>query len=366
MRPDRPTVGGADIVTRCAAVQLDAEGLTTPQAVLGTTARYVEDAARGGARLVVFPAHVGTLFVAASLRLPPPAPEPWPQAYAERVAETAEEWLRAARRLAAGYQVTLLPGTVIWPAALPVPGVTSARGRPHPAAPTATPTESPGNRESIRESQAAWHHAAPVVTPDGRVAHWQPQTHLLAAERRRGWTAGAELRPVDTPAGRLGVLVGTDLWYPEAARILALQDAVVLACPVAVPHPYRIEHQLRGLWQQVQQNQVFGVEAGLGGAALGERWQPRTAAAAPVEMTAGETGWLGRLSAEGSGLLAAEMDFAALQEVVRVYDIFAQINPVLYARHLPAVYEGWRGMDKESRGGHEGSRGGYEESRGER
>lgn len=310
---------------RCAAVQLDAVGLSTARAVLAATARFVEEAAGAGARLVILPAHTGTFYVAASMGVGDPFAEPWPQERAAEAADAAGEWLKAVRRLASGYHVTLLPGTVVWPADVPAPGGTDEAGQPG--------TRPPG----------AWHHAAPLVSPDGRVVRWQVQTHLTAAERRQGWLPGDELRPADTPAGRIGVLIGTDLWYPEAARILALQDTVILACPVAVPHPYGERHQWRGLWQQVQQNQVFGIEAGLCGVTTCGRWQSRTAAVAPVEMTAGESGWLAVLDREGDCMLTADLDPAALQEVVRAYDIFSQLNPVLYNRYMPAIYDRWRG-----------------------
>ncbi len=305
---------------RCAAVQLDAGGLGTARAVLTATARFVEEAAGGGARLVIFPAHTGTFYVIASLGLAVPFAEPWPQERAAEAASVAAEWLQAARRLAQGYRVTLLPGTVVWPASVPAPGGEGSTGPP-----------------------GAWHHVAPLITPEGMVVRWQVQTHLTATERRMGWVPGDDLRPADTPAGRIGILIGTDLWYPEAARILALQDAVALACPVAVPHPYAARHQWRGLWQQVQQNQVFGIEVGLCGAASGGHWQSRTVAVAPVEMTDGETGWLSVLDSDGDCLLTADLDLAALQEVVRAYDIFSQLNPTLYARYLPEIYERWRG-----------------------
>lgn len=310
---------------RCAAVQLDAGGLGTARAVLTATARFVEAAASAGSQLVVFPAHTGTLYVAGALGMHFPLLESWPQERAAEVADAAGEWLRAARRLASGYGVTLLPGTVVWPTGVPSPGGEGSAGQ--------LGSRLPGT----------WLHAAPLVTPEGRVVRWQAQTHLTAAEQRLGWAPGDSLRPADTPAGRIGILIGTDLWYPEAARILALQDALILACPVAVTEPYAARHQWRGLWQQVQQNQVFGIEAGLCGAVAGMRWQARTAAAAPVEMTAGETGWLAVLEREGDCVLSADLDAGALQEVVRGYDIFSQLNPSLYARHLPAIYERWRG-----------------------
>ena len=40
--------------------------------------------------------------------------------------------------------------------------------------------------------------------------------------------------PIDTSIGRLGVLVCWDQWYPEAARLMALQGAELLIYPTAI------------------------------------------------------------------------------------------------------------------------------------
>ena len=41
-------------------------------------------------------------------------------------------------------------------------------------------------------------------------------------------------RPIQTSVGRLGVLVCWDQWYPEAARLMALQGAEILIYPTAI------------------------------------------------------------------------------------------------------------------------------------
>ena len=41
-------------------------------------------------------------------------------------------------------------------------------------------------------------------------------------------------RPIQTSLGRLGVLVCWDQWYPEAARLMALQGADLLIYPTAI------------------------------------------------------------------------------------------------------------------------------------
>ena len=62
--------------------------------------------------------------------------------------------------------------------------------------------------------------------------------------------------PIDTSVGRLGVLVCWDQWYPEAARLMALQGADLLIYPTAIGYessdePDEQERQ-REAWTTVQ------------------------------------------------------------------------------------------------------------------
>jgi N-carbamoylputrescine amidase len=63
-------------------------------------------------------------------------------------------------------------------------------------------------------------------------------------------------KPIDTSVGRLGVLVCWDQWYPEAARLMALQGAELLIYPTAIgfdPNDTPEEQQRQRMaWQTVQ------------------------------------------------------------------------------------------------------------------
>jgi N-carbamoylputrescine amidase len=62
----------------------------------------------------------------------------------------------------------------------------------------------------------------------------------------------------DTTAGRLGVLVCWDQWYPEAARLTAMRGAEILIYPTAIGwHPEEKElngHAQRSAWQLMQRS----------------------------------------------------------------------------------------------------------------
>ena len=62
--------------------------------------------------------------------------------------------------------------------------------------------------------------------------------------------------PIQTSVGRLGVLVCWDQWYPEAARMMALQGAEMLIYPTAIGYESsdttEEQQRQRGAWQTVQ------------------------------------------------------------------------------------------------------------------
>lgn len=65
----------------------------------------------------------------------------------------------------------------------------------------------------------------------------QPQRQLFPTAHQRGYiqpAAGAPLNVIDTPAGRLGVLIGSDSWYPRNYEALNAQDAELIAVPAFV------------------------------------------------------------------------------------------------------------------------------------
>ncbi|QFG22585.1 carbon-nitrogen hydrolase family protein [Actinomadura sp. WMMB 499] len=74
-------------------------------------------------------------------------------------------------------------------------------------------------------------HLVSVLGPDGREIRRVAQAH---PEPGHGGTPGTDgLCVVDTPRGRLGVLVGYDGMFPEASRVLALLGAEIIVWPCA-------------------------------------------------------------------------------------------------------------------------------------
>ena len=93
---------------------------------------------------------------------------------------------------------------------------------------------------SVFERRAAglYHNTAVVLNSDGRIAGSYRKMHIPddpGFYEKFYFTPGdLGFEPVDTSVGRLGVLVCWDQWYPEAARLMALNGAELLLYPTAI------------------------------------------------------------------------------------------------------------------------------------
>ena len=115
---------------------------------------------------------------------------------------------------------------------------------------------------SLFENRAAglYHNTAVVMECDGSIAGKYRKMHIPddpAYYEKFYFTPGdIGFHPIDTSVGRLGVLVCWDQWYPEAARLMALQGAEILVYPTAIGYadsdtPDEQERQ-REAWTTVQ------------------------------------------------------------------------------------------------------------------
>lgn len=93
---------------------------------------------------------------------------------------------------------------------------------------------------SLFEKRAAglYHNTAVVIERDGTIAGKYRKMHIPddpAYYEKFYFTPGdLGFHPIDTSVARLGVLVCWDQWYPEAARLMALQGAEMLIYPTAI------------------------------------------------------------------------------------------------------------------------------------
>ena len=93
---------------------------------------------------------------------------------------------------------------------------------------------------SLFEKRAAglYHNTAVVIEKDGTIAGKYRKMHIPddpAYYEKFYFTPGdIGFHPIDTSVGRLGVQVCWDQWYPEGARLMAMQGAELLIYPTAI------------------------------------------------------------------------------------------------------------------------------------
>ncbi len=111
-----------------------------------------------------------------------------------------------------------------------------------------------------RRAAGVYHNTAVVLEADGSIAGKYRKMHIPddpAYYEKFYFTPGdLGFHPIDTSVGRLGVQVCWDQWYPEGARLMALQGAEILIYPTAIGYessdtPDEQERQ-REAWTTVQ------------------------------------------------------------------------------------------------------------------
>ena len=111
-----------------------------------------------------------------------------------------------------------------------------------------------------RRAPGLYHNTAVEIARDGTIAGKYRKMHIPddpAYYEKFYFTPGdLGFKPVETSVGRLGVMVCWDQWYPEAARLMALQGAEILIYPTAIGYessdaPEEQQRQRRA-WQTVQ------------------------------------------------------------------------------------------------------------------
>ena len=89
-----------------------------------------------------------------------------------------------------------------------------------------------------KRAPGLYHNTAVVIEKDGSIAGKYRKMHIPddpAYYEKFYFTPGdLGFHPIQTSVGKLGVLVCWDQWYPEAARLMALQGAELLIYPTAI------------------------------------------------------------------------------------------------------------------------------------
>jgi N-carbamoylputrescine amidase len=116
-----------------------------------------------------------------------------------------------------------------------------------------------------RRAAGLYHNSAAVIDADGEIVGLYRKMHIpddpCYYEKFYFTPGDLGFRAFDTRAGRIGTLICWDQWYPEGARLTALQGAVILFYPTAIGwHPHEKEAfgaGQRDAWRTIQRSHAI-------------------------------------------------------------------------------------------------------------
>lgn len=99
-----------------------------------------------------------------------------------------------------------------------------------------------------------------IVGPGGDIVGRYDKTHLYrgVSQEHLAFRPGRDLPVVDTPFGRVGVMICYDLRFPEVCRALAHQGAQVIFVPANFPKPRSLSCKRDGNHMEGERVKVSG------------------------------------------------------------------------------------------------------------
>jgi predicted amidohydrolase len=179
-----------------------------------------------------------------------------------------------------------------------------------------------------------YYNSCPVIAPDGRILGKYWKTHLFDAPNRvdiapgmresERVSAGDTLPVFETPFGRIGASVCSDLRFPEVYRELALKGAQVIVCASAFLSP-RYDHWEFFLRARATENQCWIVASGQVGT------EPKSGTAyVGRSMVVDPWGVIVATAPDTECCISTEIDLDYIDEVKRRYPLMDQRRPELY------------------------------------
>ncbi|MEZ4676193.1 MAG: nitrilase-related carbon-nitrogen hydrolase [Caldilineaceae bacterium] len=164
-----------------------------------------------------------------------------------------------------------------------------------------------------------------VFGRDGSLLGYQAKV-MLHPQDKPIVEAGADWDVIHTDVGAIGLLLGSDVLYPEIGRLLAYKGAEVLICQGACASTVMYQKLRAGILARMQDNQLFAAASFLVGRndLNGSNklvYAGRSAIFAPQELTPRFNGVLVEMGSPSSeGVLSADWNFVALRKLWEISD----------------------------------------------
>ncbi|GHS93474.1 apolipoprotein acyltransferase [Planctomycetales bacterium] len=197
-----------------------------------------------------------------------------------------------------------------------------------------------------RRARGVYHNTAAVIDADGALCGVYRKSHIPDDPNfyeKFYFTPGdTGFRSFATRAGKIGVIICWDQWFPESARLTALTGADIIFAPTAIGRlPTENGPRQHAAWETVQRGHA--VANGVYYAACNRAGFERTADGDGIEFWGqsfiadpmGEV--LALAPVAGEAIIYAEMRPRVIEDTRRTWPFFRDRRPELYAG-LPRVW----------------------------
>jgi len=204
-----------------------------------------------------------------------------------------------------------------------------------------------------------------LISPSDGIILEGISTHLFPWEYDLNFFQGENLLFNNDVLGSVGMLVGGEIYFPEVSGILNLLGVkILLASNIdkslsfsinelknkSIPNSknskftsaynYNDFKYRAGIWRDVQQNQVFACESFLVGNLGNDKLEGRASIIGPCEMTDDGSGIIAQASScDKEEIVVGEVKISELEKIRKKYPINKFLNPYLYKRYFPNLYE---------------------------
>jgi predicted amidohydrolase len=161
-------------------------------------------------------------------------------------------------------------------------------------------------------------HICFVFGPDGQIIGQQEKIHLTV-EEMNFCQAGESFNAIETDVGRIGIMIGEDVLFPESGRLLAYQKSDILINMAACDGPISFYQARHAFLARLNENELVGAQSCLIGpnrlTSSGQDFVGKSGLFTTIPLSPRLDGILFEIGAMTvEGIIAEQLDLAAMRQ----------------------------------------------------
>lgn len=181
-------------------------------------------------------------------------------------------------------------------------------------------------------------HRAFLFSPEGELAGYQDKISEGPLEKGLQIPSESEVKVFETPMGTLAILIGSDAYYYECARIARNLGARILLCPNSFIDEYTPVDSSMGPNMRTQENGVYCVQSSLvGETGLGVSLEGGGRIFAPNDLLKNKNGVAAKTSGRSEpDVVSLFLNLDKLDEIQNAYT--QDTNPEFMQKYIDRLY----------------------------